>query len=119
MLKVTESHGKRTNNVRFLRDTAENLLRYLKSVDKNHDMIPELEDIVRSSQAQATILAGGRKRKFERDDSGSRGSLSPSRYRPYSYYGGRYGGYDRHYRLDRYVPKNEWEHSRGLDSYRP
>jgi hypothetical protein len=119
ILEVTESHGKQTNNVRFLRDTAENLLRYLESVDKDHHLIHELEDIVESSKAHANELAGGRKRKFERVTSGSRGSPSPSPYRPNGYYGDSYGGYDRHSRWDRYVPKSGWDHSRAFDSYRP
>ncbi|KAJ5265785.1 hypothetical protein N7524_006803 [Penicillium chrysogenum] len=135
ILEVTESHRKRTNSVRFLRDTAENLLRYLKSVDKDHDLIPEIEGIIQVSQAHANQLAGGRKRKFEHMDSDSRGSPSLSPYRPYGYYNDQRGGYNRR---DRYVPdsvtwdhshKGGWDHShvnrrtgwdsRHLDSYRP
>ncbi|KAJ5841757.1 hypothetical protein N7534_011587 [Penicillium rubens] len=135
ILEVTESHRKRTNSVRFLRDTAENLLRYLKSVDKDHDLIPEIEDIIQVSQAHANQLAGGRKRKFEHMDSNSRGSPSPSPYRPYGYYKDQRRGYNHR---DRYVPdsvtwdhshKGGWDHShvnrrtgwdsRHLDSYRP
>ncbi|CAG7989161.1 unnamed protein product [Penicillium nalgiovense] len=135
ILEVTESHRKRTNSVRFLRDTAENLLRYLKSVDKDHDLIPEIEDIIHVSQTHANQLAGGRKRKFEHMDSDSRGSPSLSPYQPYGYYRDQRAG---HNRRDRYVPdsvtwdhshKGGWDHShvnrrtgwdsRHLDSYRP
>ncbi|KAJ5327216.1 uncharacterized protein N7506_010318 [Penicillium brevicompactum] len=107
VLEVTETHDKKTNSVRFLRDTAENLLRYLKNVDKDHDLIQELEDTVKSSKAHADKLAGGRKRKFEREDSSFHGSPSPSPYRPYGYYGETYGevtetiaGTDMYQRLD-------------------
>ncbi|CAG8903729.1 unnamed protein product [Penicillium egyptiacum] len=135
ILELTESHRQRTNSVRFLRDTAENLLRYLKSVDKDHDLIPEIEDIIQVSQTHANQLAGGRKRKFEHMDSDSRGSPSLSPYRPHGYYRDQRGGYNRR---DRYVPdtitwdhshKGGWDHShvnrrtgwdsRHLDSYRP
>jgi hypothetical protein len=119
ILEVTESHGKQTSSVRFLRDTAENLLRYLESVDKGHNLIHELEQIIETSKTHANELAGGRKRKFERGNSGSRGSPSPSPYRPYGYYGESHGGYDRNSRWDRYVPKKGWNDSRNLDSYRP
>ncbi|KAJ5812821.1 hypothetical protein N7447_009844 [Penicillium robsamsonii] len=108
ILEVTESHRERTNSVRFLRDTAENLLRYLKSVDKDNDLIPEIEDIIQVSQAHANQLAGGRKRKFEHTDNDSRGSSSLSPYRPYGYYGDHRAGYNR---WDRYVPENDtWDH---------
>ncbi|KAJ5356670.1 hypothetical protein N7517_011279 [Penicillium concentricum] len=135
ILEVTESHRERTNSVRFLRDTAENLLRYLKSVDKDNDLIPEIEDIIQVSQAHANQLAGGRKRKFEHTDSESRGSPSLSPYRPYGYYGDHRAGYNN---WDRYVPESDtwdhshkgaWDHShvsrrigwdsRTFDSYRP
>ncbi|KGO41633.1 hypothetical protein PEX1_004870 [Penicillium expansum] len=132
ILEVTESHRERTNSVRFLRDTAENLLRYLMSADKDHDLIPEIEDIIQVSQTHANQLAGGRKRKFEHMDNDSRGSLSPNPYKPYGDQRGRRN------RRDRYVPdsvtwdhshKGGWDHShvkrrigwdsRALDSYRP
>ncbi|KAJ5178273.1 uncharacterized protein N7500_000972 [Penicillium coprophilum] len=135
ILEVTESHRERTNSVRFLRDTAENLLRYLKSVDKDNDLIPEIEDIIQVSQAHANQLAGGRKRKFEHTDNDSRGSPSLSPHRPYGYHGDYRAGYNR---WDRYVPENDtwdhshkgaWDHShvtrrigwdsRAFDSYRP
>ncbi|KAJ5952635.1 uncharacterized protein N7479_011048 [Penicillium vulpinum] len=135
ILEVTESHRERTNSVRFLRDTAENLLRYMKSVDKDHDLIPEIENIIQVSQAHANQLAGGRKRKFEHTDNDSRGSPSLSPNRPYGYYGDHRGGSSR---WDRYVPENDtwdhshkggWDHShvnrrigwgsRVFDSYRP
>ncbi|KAJ5399845.1 hypothetical protein N7465_010334 [Penicillium sp. CMV-2018d] len=133
ILQVSENHREHTNSVRFLRDTAENLLRYLMSTDKDHDLIPEIEDIIQVSQAHASRLAGGRKRKFEHMDNDSGGSLSP--YRPHGYYRDQRGG---HNRRDRYVPdsvtwdhshKGGWDHShvnrrigwdnRALDSYRP
>ncbi|KAG0157787.1 hypothetical protein PDIDSM_5307 [Penicillium digitatum] len=124
ILEVTESHRERTNSVRFLRDTAENLLRYLMSADKDHDLIPEIEDIIQVSQAHANQLAGGRKRKFEHLENDSRGSPSLSPYKPYGCYGDQRG---RHNRRDRYVPDSvTWDHShkggwdsRTLDSYRP
>ncbi|KAJ5800173.1 uncharacterized protein N7518_002241 [Penicillium psychrosexuale] len=127
ILEVTESHRERTNSVRFLRDTAENLLRYLKSVNQDHDLIPEIEGIIRVSQAHANELAGGRKRKFEHVDNDSRGSPSLSPYRPYGFHRDQRRG---HKRRDRYVPDSvTWEYShvdrragrdsRALDSYRP
>ena len=126
ILEVTESHRERTNSVRFLRDTAENLLRYLKSVDQDHDLIPEIEGIIQVSQAHANQLAGGRKRKFEHADKDSRDSPSPSPYRPYGFRDQR----RRYNRRDRYTPDIvTWDHShvdrragwdsRVLDSYRP
>jgi hypothetical protein len=100
ILEVAESHRERSNSVRFLRDTAENLLRYLSSVDKDHELIPEIKDIIKISQAHANQLAGGRKRKFEHSDKDSRGSPSVSPYRPQ--YGER----------DRYLPSTErWDRS--------
>ncbi|CAI7595081.1 unnamed protein product [Penicillium discolor] len=135
ILQVSENHRERTNSVRFLRDTAENLLRYLMSADKDHDLIPEIEDIIQVSQAHASQLAGGRKRKFEHMDNDSRGSPSLSPYRSHGYYRDQRGGPNRR---DRYVPDNiTWDHShkggwdhshvnrrigwdnRALDSYRP
>ena len=114
---ATHSHNERSNSVRFLRDTAENLLRYLKTVDEDHELIPELNDVVKSSQARAEELAGGRKRKFEHE----RRSPSMSPYRPTGY------TYEYDHRTGRggYV-KDGWDHSRvsetwnrASDSYRP
>ncbi|KXG47780.1 uncharacterized protein PGRI_016500 [Penicillium griseofulvum] len=127
ILEVTECHRERTNSVRFLRDTAENLLRYLKAVDKDNDLIPEIEAIIQVSQAHASQLAGGRKRKFEHMDDDSRGSPSLSPYRPYGHQLNHRGGLKR---WDRYVPGSDtWDHShvnrgigldsRTFDSYRP
>jgi hypothetical protein len=135
ILEVTECHRERTNSVRFLRDTAENLLRYLKAVDKDNDLIPEIEAIIHVSQAHASQLAGGRKRKFERMNDDSRGSPSLSPYRPYGQHMSHRGELKR---WDRYVPgsdtwdhshKGAWDHSRAnrgigldsrtFDSYRP
>ncbi|KAJ5782619.1 hypothetical protein N7457_004393 [Penicillium paradoxum] len=144
ILEVTESHRERTNSVRFLRDTAENLLRYLNSVDTHHELIPELEDIIKVSQAHANQLAGGRKRKFEHSDNDSTGSQSASPYRSQGYsrmdrYVPDGEGWDHSHVLGktkwdshshnkksrwapktrRWAPKEEWDHSRAFDSYRP
>ncbi|CAG8033912.1 unnamed protein product [Penicillium salamii] len=120
-LRVMESHSKQTENIRFLRDTAENLLRYLENFDKDHYLISELEDTIASSKAYAAKLAGGRKRKFERgrSESRDRGSPSPSPYRPYGYYGQTYRGRDQDSRWDRYVPPQNYGRNREVDSYRP
>lgn len=135
ILQVSDNYRERTNSVRFLRDTAENLLRYLLSTDKDNNLIPEIEDIIQVSQAHASQLAGGRKRKFDHTDNDSMGSPSLSPHRPHRYYRDQRGG---HNRRDRYVPdsiiwdhshKGGWDHShvnrrigwdgRALDSYRP
>jgi hypothetical protein len=52
-------------NVRFLRDTAENLLRCLKARTGDHHLIREVERVVTASCEHAEHLAGGRKRIFE------------------------------------------------------
>ncbi|KAJ5121663.1 uncharacterized protein N7515_009624 [Penicillium bovifimosum] len=99
--EATESHRERTNIVvRFLRDTAENLLRYLNEVDKGNALIPEVEDIIKVSQEHANKLAGGRKRKFEHRERISRGNPTVGSYLPQYRYGVR----------DRYVPGPErWD----------
>ncbi|KAJ5770434.1 uncharacterized protein N7511_002485 [Penicillium nucicola] len=114
---VTHTHNERSNIVRFLRDTAENLLRYLEAFDQEHELIPELTDVIKSSQARAEELAGGRKRKFE--DYQRSPSMSPWRNTGYTY------EYDHRTGRGGYV-KDGWDHSRvsetwnrALDSYRP
>ncbi|KAJ5561047.1 hypothetical protein N7535_009244 [Penicillium sp. DV-2018c] len=100
VLEVPGSHREQTNSVRFLRDTAENLLRYLNSFDPDHELIPEIENVIRVSKHQALVLAGGRKRKFERLESDSWGSPTASSYRERYSYRGR----------DRYEPGTEkWD----------
>lgn len=54
------------SNVRFLRDTAENLLRCFHSDGlDNHYLLPEVERVAAASREHAERLAGGRKRIFE------------------------------------------------------
>ncbi|KAJ5295513.1 hypothetical protein N7508_010334 [Penicillium antarcticum] len=114
---ATHSHNERSNNVRFLRDTAENLLRYLEAFNQEHELIPELADIIKSSQARAEELAGGRKRKFEHERRSP--SMSPWRNTGYTY------EYDHRTGRGGYA-KDGWDHSRvsenwnrAFDSYRP
>ena len=51
--------------VKFLRDTAENALTYLRSWKLDHHMIPELEASFAMAKEKAILLSGGRKRPFE------------------------------------------------------
>lgn len=62
---VSDKSTDKFSNVRFLRDTAENLLRCLKAEAGNHPLIPEVERVVTASCEHAERLAGGRKRIFE------------------------------------------------------
>lgn len=51
---------------RFLRDTAENALNYLRTNGlSDHASIPELEQVFELARDKATELSGGRKRRFE------------------------------------------------------
>ncbi|KAF7592920.1 hypothetical protein BBP40_012241 [Aspergillus hancockii] len=76
---------------RFLRDTAENALRYLHANGlSDHTAVPDLEQVFTISRDKATQLTGGRKRHFDEDT-------------------------DR--RPDRHPRKKK--RSRGGDSYRP
>ncbi|KAJ5690503.1 hypothetical protein N7462_004895 [Penicillium macrosclerotiorum] len=62
---LSDKQSDKFTNVRFLRDTAENLLRYMKSEDfLNHPLLPQVEKVVHLSQDHAERLAG-RKRIFE------------------------------------------------------
>jgi hypothetical protein len=52
--------------VRFLRDTAENALRYLHTNGlSDHTDVPDLEQVFTISRDKATQLTGGRKRHFD------------------------------------------------------
>lgn len=61
---------------RFLRDTAENTLRYLRSnglAEENGGLVTELEYTFAAARDKATALSGGRKRHFDEGDGGGRG----------------------------------------------
>ncbi|KAJ5194959.1 uncharacterized protein N7498_008397 [Penicillium cinerascens] len=62
---ISDKSTDKFSNVRFLRDTAENLLRCLKAETGDHPLVPEVERVVNASCAHAERLAGGRKRIFE------------------------------------------------------
>ncbi|KAJ6113525.1 hypothetical protein N7523_006842 [Penicillium sp. IBT 18751x] len=62
---ISDKSTDKFTNVRFLRDTAENLLRCLKAQMEDHPLIPEVERVVSASCEHAERLAGGRKRIFE------------------------------------------------------
>ncbi|KAJ5123239.1 hypothetical protein N7448_009336 [Penicillium atrosanguineum] len=62
---ISDKSTDKFTNVRFLRDTAENLLRCLKAQGEDHHLIPEVERVVTASCEHAERLAGGRKRIFE------------------------------------------------------
>ncbi|KAJ5102033.1 hypothetical protein NUU61_004255 [Penicillium alfredii] len=59
-------HDRKSNAVRFLRDTAENLLRHLRiSGLSGHPLIAELEELAPLSRSHFIRLTGGRKRSFD------------------------------------------------------
>ncbi|KAI5284847.1 hypothetical protein KEM55_000889, partial [Ascosphaera atra] len=55
---------------KFLRDTAENTLTYMRScaMHISHPMVPELEANFLMAREKVVELSGGRKRRFEIDD---------------------------------------------------
>lgn len=50
---------------KFLRDTAENTLVYIKAQKSDHRLIPDLESTREMAKDKAITLCGGRKRRFE------------------------------------------------------
>ncbi|KAJ5371073.1 uncharacterized protein N7496_007165 [Penicillium cataractarum] len=63
---ISNKETDKFSNVRFLRDTAENLCRHMKAHGhESHPLMPEVEKIVDISAKHAEHLAGGRKRVFE------------------------------------------------------
>ena len=61
---------------RFLRDTAENTLRYLRInglAEENGGLVTDLEYTFAAARDKATALSGGRKRHFDEGDGGGRG----------------------------------------------
>lgn len=83
--------GADDETARFLRDTAENAINYIRARGwSRHEMLNELEDVFAIARDRATELAGGRKRRFEirsfeerRDYRGDERRLRrPDRYRP-------------------------------------
>ncbi|PLN82088.1 hypothetical protein BDW42DRAFT_85675 [Aspergillus taichungensis] len=69
---------------RFLRDTAENTLRYLRSnelAEENVELITELEYTFAAARDKATALSGGRKRHFDEGDDGGGGRSGRKRSR--------------------------------------
>ncbi|PLB34283.1 uncharacterized protein BDW47DRAFT_129187 [Aspergillus candidus] len=64
---------------RFLRDTAENTLRYLRSnglAEEKVGLVTELEYTFAAARDKATALSGGRKRHFDEADGGGGGRWS-------------------------------------------
>ncbi|KAK2759182.1 hypothetical protein FQN54_003282 [Arachnomyces sp. PD_36] len=55
----------KTRAAKFLRDTAENTLVYIKAQKPDHRLIPELESTREMAKDKAITLCGGRKRRFE------------------------------------------------------
>lgn len=69
-----ENIAKMASAARFLRDTAENALTYLRSNGfVGHASIPELERVFGVARDKATELSGGKKRRFEDGWEGSGG----------------------------------------------
>lgn len=56
---------KKSRAAKFLRDTAENTLLYIKAQKSDHRLIPELESTHEMAKDKAITLSGGRKRRFE------------------------------------------------------
>ncbi|RAL14970.1 uncharacterized protein BO97DRAFT_403989 [Aspergillus homomorphus CBS 101889] len=62
----SESNTDTESSVRFLRDTAENALQYLRANGRpNHSLIPDIEYHFRLARDRAAQLSGGRQRRFE------------------------------------------------------
>ncbi|KAJ5159765.1 uncharacterized protein N7482_006769 [Penicillium canariense] len=105
---VSNKCNDKFNNVRFLRDTAENLYRHMKANNlESHPLLPEVTKTVNVSQQHAEHLAGGRKRIFElnpNEDTRPRGPRFKRQRREREHHGREHPGR----RPDRYV-----------DSYRP
>ncbi|KAL5337725.1 hypothetical protein BJX70DRAFT_399360 [Aspergillus crustosus] len=93
--------------VRFLRDSAENTLRYLHANGlANHSCVPELEQTFVGARDKTAQILGGRNRYFEDEN----------RYRSTRAHGGR----RHHYEEDRKGKKHSYKrHRRPIDSYRP
>lgn len=71
-LNEATKRGDMLISVRFLRDSAENILRHLNTGDvMEHPLLSELQDVYHASVDHATRLAGGRKRTFD-DQSNTR-----------------------------------------------
>jgi hypothetical protein len=66
-LPDTDAHRKR-NAAKFLRDSAENALAYLRTSKPDHYMLPTLKRTFEMAQAKCVWLNGGRKRPFEMND---------------------------------------------------
>ncbi|KAK2812956.1 hypothetical protein FQN50_000977 [Emmonsiellopsis sp. PD_5] len=101
---------------KFLRDTAENTLNYLRARHMDHYMVPELEAAFQMAKEKAIALSGGRKRPFEIHEAasaggggGGRGGKALSFGRSPGRYGGRPSPKEKTYRSQRH---------RG-DCYRP
>ncbi|PYI26748.1 hypothetical protein BP00DRAFT_430057 [Aspergillus indologenus CBS 114.80] len=61
-----ETNTDTESSVRFLRDTAENALQYLRANGRpNHPLIPDIEYHFRLARDRAAQLSGGRQRRFE------------------------------------------------------
>ena len=63
-----DHHHTRLTSAKFLRDTAENTLEYLKGKDVDPLMLTELEGTFRMAKSIVVDLSGGKKRKFDRTE---------------------------------------------------
>lgn len=65
-ISIYESNPEvKSRAAKFLRDTAENTLLYIKAQKSDHRLIPELESTREMAKNKAITLCGGRKRRFE------------------------------------------------------
>ncbi|KAL2003213.1 hypothetical protein VTN02DRAFT_4620 [Thermoascus thermophilus] len=80
--------AKKLNAARFLRDTAENTLNYIRAHGMGeHSMVLELKDTFETMKEKATILSGGRKRRFEITEADKRFPPTPVK-RPFERFPG-------------------------------
>ena len=63
-----DHHHTKLTGAKFLRDTAENTLEYLRDKDVDPLMLTELEGTFRMAKSIVVDLSGGKKRKFDRTE---------------------------------------------------
>lgn len=121
-----KDHQATADSARFLRDTAENTIQYLKGKDFDAVMMAELHAVNDLAKATAVSATGGKKRKFDiagteqvkKDGHGcGRAERAPSnvqrrdRYAPYS--GSHRGSYNRYNTYQRMEPGRSHRSARG------